>query len=125
VAGFFANIETIDHLVETSHASSVVTGAIASLADRTVAAARAFMEWWQSGQHAALFLSCLACGKGVASFGHDRAARNKRKTRLRRRCVWRRCVWRRAGPSVESSRASLCSWLSRFLVFSFSRFLAF
>lgn len=44
VAAFFAGIETIDHLVVTAHASSVVTGAIASLADMTVAAARAFME---------------------------------------------------------------------------------
>lgn len=36
--------ESIDHLVVTSHASSVVTGAIDSLAAMSIAAARAFME---------------------------------------------------------------------------------
>jgi NAD(P)-dependent dehydrogenase (short-subunit alcohol dehydrogenase family) len=44
VAGLFATIDTIDHLVITAHASSVVTGAITTLANMTVAAARAFME---------------------------------------------------------------------------------
>ncbi|MFN5164634.1 MAG: SDR family oxidoreductase [Pseudomonadota bacterium] len=44
VAAFFAAVEPFDHLVITAHASSVVTGAIAPLADMTVAAARAFME---------------------------------------------------------------------------------
>lgn len=41
---FFSGTQTIDHLVMTSHASSVVTGAIASLSTVTLAAARAFME---------------------------------------------------------------------------------
>ena len=44
VAAFFAQVEPFDHLVITAHASSVVTGAIAPLADMTLAAARAFME---------------------------------------------------------------------------------
>lgn len=44
VAAFFAASDPIDHLVMTAHASSVVTGAIESLANMTVAAARAFME---------------------------------------------------------------------------------
>jgi NAD(P)-dependent dehydrogenase (short-subunit alcohol dehydrogenase family) len=44
VRAFFDAIDRIDHLVVTAHASSVVTGAIAPLADMTVAAARAFME---------------------------------------------------------------------------------
>jgi NAD(P)-dependent dehydrogenase (short-subunit alcohol dehydrogenase family) len=44
VAAFFEGIDPIDHLVVSAHASSVVTGAIASLADMSVAAARAFME---------------------------------------------------------------------------------
>jgi NAD(P)-dependent dehydrogenase (short-subunit alcohol dehydrogenase family) len=44
VAAFFAGIDPFDHLVITAHASSVVTGAIAPLAEMTVAAARAFME---------------------------------------------------------------------------------
>lgn len=44
VAAFFGAVGPFDHLVITAHASSVVTGAIAPLADMTVAAARAFME---------------------------------------------------------------------------------
>ncbi len=44
VEQFFAGMESIDHLVMTSHASSVVTGAITSLSAMTVSAARAFME---------------------------------------------------------------------------------
>lgn len=44
VRAFFDAIEPFDHLVITAHASSVVTGAIAPLADMTLAAARAFME---------------------------------------------------------------------------------
>lgn len=44
LSAFFESIEIIDHLVITAHASSVVTGAIAPLADMTLAAARAFME---------------------------------------------------------------------------------
>jgi NAD(P)-dependent dehydrogenase (short-subunit alcohol dehydrogenase family) len=44
VQAFFAAIEPIDHLVMTAHASSVVTGAIDTLASMSVAAARAFME---------------------------------------------------------------------------------
>jgi NAD(P)-dependent dehydrogenase (short-subunit alcohol dehydrogenase family) len=44
VAEFFGSIDPFDHLVITAHASSVVTGAIAPLADMTLAAARAFME---------------------------------------------------------------------------------
>lgn len=44
VAAFFADVDPFDHLVITAHASSVVTGAIAPLAEMTVAAARAFME---------------------------------------------------------------------------------
>lgn len=44
VAEFFGSIDPFDHLVITAHASSVVTGAIASLADMTLASARAFME---------------------------------------------------------------------------------
>ena len=44
VARFFAAQSPFDHLVITAHASSVVTGAIASLANMTLAAARAFME---------------------------------------------------------------------------------
>ena len=44
VERFFAGTATIDHLVMTSHASSVVSGAITSLSAMTVAAARAFME---------------------------------------------------------------------------------
>jgi NAD(P)-dependent dehydrogenase (short-subunit alcohol dehydrogenase family) len=44
VQQFFAGMKPIDHLVMTSHASSVVTGAITSLSEMTVAAARAFME---------------------------------------------------------------------------------
>lgn len=44
VQGFFEAVEPIDHLVLTSHASSVVTGAIAPLAQMTLAAAQAFMQ---------------------------------------------------------------------------------
>lgn len=44
VRAFFDDIDRVDHLVVTAHASSVVTGAIAPLAEMTVAAARAFME---------------------------------------------------------------------------------
>jgi NAD(P)-dependent dehydrogenase (short-subunit alcohol dehydrogenase family) len=44
VAAFFERLDPIDHLVITAHASSVVTGAITTLAEMTVAAARAFME---------------------------------------------------------------------------------
>ena len=44
VAAFFDAIDPVDHLVLTAHASSVVTGAIDTLAGMTVAAARAFME---------------------------------------------------------------------------------
>lgn len=44
VAAFFENLDPIDHLVITAHASSVVTGAIESLAQMSIAAARAFME---------------------------------------------------------------------------------
>ena len=44
VQAFFASHDTIDHLVMTSHASSVVTGAISSLSNMTLVAARAFME---------------------------------------------------------------------------------
>jgi NAD(P)-dependent dehydrogenase (short-subunit alcohol dehydrogenase family) len=44
VAKFFGAVDTIDHLVMTAHASSVVTGAIDTLANITMAAARAFLE---------------------------------------------------------------------------------
>ena len=44
LTAFFGSIEVFDHLVMTAHASSVVTGAIAPLADMTLEAARAFME---------------------------------------------------------------------------------
>jgi len=44
VADFFAGQAPFDHLVITAHASSVVTGAIDSLAQMSLAAARAFME---------------------------------------------------------------------------------
>jgi NAD(P)-dependent dehydrogenase (short-subunit alcohol dehydrogenase family) len=44
VAAFFKALDPFDHLVITAHASSVVTGAIDSLAQMSVAAARAFME---------------------------------------------------------------------------------
>jgi NAD(P)-dependent dehydrogenase (short-subunit alcohol dehydrogenase family) len=44
VAAFFAGLEPMDHLVMTAHASSVVTGAITTLQDMTMVAARAFME---------------------------------------------------------------------------------
>jgi NAD(P)-dependent dehydrogenase (short-subunit alcohol dehydrogenase family) len=44
VAAFFQALDPFDHLVITAHASSVVTGAIDSLAQMSVAAARAFME---------------------------------------------------------------------------------
>jgi NAD(P)-dependent dehydrogenase (short-subunit alcohol dehydrogenase family) len=44
VAAFFDGLEPFDHLVMTAHASSVVTGAIESLANMSIAAARAFME---------------------------------------------------------------------------------
>jgi NAD(P)-dependent dehydrogenase (short-subunit alcohol dehydrogenase family) len=44
VRAFFDAVDRIDHLVVTAHASSVVTGAIAPLAEMTVGAARAFME---------------------------------------------------------------------------------
>jgi NAD(P)-dependent dehydrogenase (short-subunit alcohol dehydrogenase family) len=44
VKSFFAGAASIDHLVMTSHASSVVSGAITSLSAMTVEAARAFME---------------------------------------------------------------------------------
>lgn len=44
VASFFAAQAPFDHLVITAHASSVVTGAIDTLANMTLAAARAFME---------------------------------------------------------------------------------
>jgi NAD(P)-dependent dehydrogenase (short-subunit alcohol dehydrogenase family) len=44
VAAFFESMEAIDHLVVTAHASSVVTGAIDTLANMSMAAARAFME---------------------------------------------------------------------------------
>lgn len=59
VAAFFEASDPIDHLVMTAHASSIVTGAIDTLADMSVAAARAFMEtkFWgpfmaaKHGQH--------------------------------------------------------------------------
>jgi NAD(P)-dependent dehydrogenase (short-subunit alcohol dehydrogenase family) len=44
VAAFFAASGPIDHLVVSAHASSVVTGAITTLANMTMEAARAFME---------------------------------------------------------------------------------
>jgi NAD(P)-dependent dehydrogenase (short-subunit alcohol dehydrogenase family) len=44
VRAFFAESAPIDHLVMTSHASSVVTGAIGSLAQMSDVAARAFFE---------------------------------------------------------------------------------
>jgi NAD(P)-dependent dehydrogenase (short-subunit alcohol dehydrogenase family) len=44
VQRFFLASEPIDHLVMTAHASSVVTGAIASLSAMALDAARAFME---------------------------------------------------------------------------------
>ena len=45
VAAFFDSMDhPIDHLVVTAHASSVVTGAIDTLAGMSIAAARAFME---------------------------------------------------------------------------------
>jgi NAD(P)-dependent dehydrogenase (short-subunit alcohol dehydrogenase family) len=44
VQRFFAGLDGLDHLVVTAHASSVVTGAIDTLANMSVAAARAFME---------------------------------------------------------------------------------
>lgn len=44
VAAFFSGLPTIDHLVVTAHASSTVTGAISTLEQMSVAAARAFME---------------------------------------------------------------------------------
>ena len=60
VAAFFGANHGIDHLVMTAHASSVVTGAIDTLANMTTAAARAFLEtkFWgpflaaKYGQHA-------------------------------------------------------------------------
>lgn len=59
VAAFFESTGPIDHLVVTAHASSAVTGAIDTLANMTMAAARAFMEtkFWgpfvvaKHGQH--------------------------------------------------------------------------
>jgi len=44
VIAFFEAIEPMDHLMITAHASSVVTGAITSLTQMDVSAARAFME---------------------------------------------------------------------------------
>ncbi len=44
VRAFFADIDPIDHLVITAHASSVVTGAIATLEAMTADAAAAFMR---------------------------------------------------------------------------------
>lgn len=44
VAAFFDAADPIDHLVITAHASSVVTGALDTLANMSMAAARAFME---------------------------------------------------------------------------------
>lgn len=44
VSALFAAEPSFDHLVVTAHASSVVTGAITTLAEMTIAAARAFME---------------------------------------------------------------------------------
>jgi NAD(P)-dependent dehydrogenase (short-subunit alcohol dehydrogenase family) len=44
VAAFFDAQEPIDHLVMSAHASSVVTGAITTLTNMTVAAAREFMD---------------------------------------------------------------------------------
>lgn len=44
VEAFFAAGPTIDHLVVSAHAGSVVTGALESLADMPLAAARAFFE---------------------------------------------------------------------------------
>jgi NAD(P)-dependent dehydrogenase (short-subunit alcohol dehydrogenase family) len=44
VAAFFEVTGPVDHLVVTAHAASVVTGAIDTLANMTIAAARAFME---------------------------------------------------------------------------------
>lgn len=44
VQRFFEAVEPVDHLVLTSHASSVVTGAIAPLSQMTLAAAQAFMQ---------------------------------------------------------------------------------
>lgn len=44
VAAFFEATVSVDHLVVTAHAASVVTGAIDTLANMPIAAARAFME---------------------------------------------------------------------------------
>ena len=44
VAAFFEATGPIDHLVVTAHASSAVTGAIDTLANMSIAAARAFLE---------------------------------------------------------------------------------
>lgn len=44
VAAFFDTVDPIDHLVVTAHASSAVTGALDSLANMPMAAARAFMD---------------------------------------------------------------------------------
>ena len=44
VSAFFESTGPIDHLVVTAHAASVVTGAIDTLSDMTIAAARAFMD---------------------------------------------------------------------------------
>ena len=44
VVAFFDAIDPIDHLVVTSHAASAVTGALDTLADMPIEAARAFMD---------------------------------------------------------------------------------
>lgn len=44
VADFFESLAPIDHLVTTAHASSAVTGAIDTLSNMSISAARAFMD---------------------------------------------------------------------------------
>jgi len=44
VQRFFEGMKNIDHLVMTSHASSVVTGAMTTMSSMSLGAARAFME---------------------------------------------------------------------------------
>jgi NAD(P)-dependent dehydrogenase (short-subunit alcohol dehydrogenase family) len=77
VQGFFEAIDPIDHLVLTAHASSVVTGAIAPLAQMTLAAAQAFMQakFWGPFTAAKYALPKLAARGSITFFSGAAGAR--------------------------------------------------
>lgn len=77
VATFFADCDPIDHMVVTAHASSVVTGAIDTLAGMSVAAARAFMEtkFWGPFRVAKYGLGRLAPDGSLTLFSGAAGAR--------------------------------------------------